>query len=85
MRERGAGPQTRCDLCCISLETIAPDGSHFLALDKRFNDDKSGYTLSTASALWVDDSFSLLGEYEGFDGSRLSRQGYEPGFLWSER
>ena len=32
----------------------------FFALDQRINDNESGNTLSTANALWVDNSFSLL-------------------------
>jgi serpin B len=35
----------------------------FFALDQRIIDDKSGYTLSTANALWVDNNFSLLDGY----------------------
>lgn len=36
----------------------------FSALDRKINANDSGYTLSTANALWVDGSFSLLDEYE---------------------
>lgn len=36
----------------------------FSSLDQRFNANDSGYKLSTASALWVDDGFPILGEYE---------------------
>ena len=36
----------------------------FSALDRRINANDSGYTLSTANALWVDGNFPLLDEYE---------------------
>jgi len=36
----------------------------FSALDRKINANYSRYTLSTANALWVDGSFSLLDEYE---------------------
>jgi serpin B len=35
----------------------------FSSLDRRINANESGYTLSTASALWVDSNFSLLDDY----------------------
>jgi len=36
----------------------------FSALDRRINANDSGYTLSTANALWVDSGLSLLDNYE---------------------
>jgi serpin B len=36
----------------------------FSALDRRINANDSGYTLSTANALWVDGGFSLLEGYK---------------------
>lgn len=36
----------------------------FSALDRKINSNDSGYRLSTANALWVDDGFSLLDGYE---------------------
>ncbi len=36
----------------------------FSSLDRRINANDSGYVLSTANALWVDDDFPLEGDYE---------------------
>jgi len=36
----------------------------FSTLDRRINANDSGYTLSTANALWVDSGLSLLDDYE---------------------
>jgi serpin B len=36
----------------------------FSSLDRRINANDSGYVLSTANALWVDDGFPLEGAYE---------------------
>ena len=35
----------------------------FSSLDQRLNANESGYILSTANALWVDNSFPLRSEY----------------------